>query len=172
MVNDLKCWGYWDILKLVWFCYEGVDGEPCGICENCRKKISDGLGFMFPTNAIKRLLIYKYVYEFHPMDGILYYAKYLGLSQKIIASSDNIYTGSAFRMPYSVTYEEKYFSWFRKLEKLSVKQLKKLLFRGSHKYGYRPTSYDALSNLKSNHKRKEQLALKFNNIFHGIDEVH
>ena len=39
MLKDLEKWGYKDVLKYIWFCYQSVDGKPCGVCDNCIIKI-------------------------------------------------------------------------------------------------------------------------------------
>ena len=66
MVKDLKKWGYEKVWDMIWFCYESIDGKPCGICDNCRMKIKEGLTFLFSKKAIHRYLVYFFIYDCLP----------------------------------------------------------------------------------------------------------
>ena len=58
MLSDIEKWGYSEVWKYIWFCYESVDNKPCGICDNCRVKISEGLDFLFDESALRRYYVY------------------------------------------------------------------------------------------------------------------
>ena len=85
MKEDLKEWGYSEIFKLVWFCYKSIDNKPCGICDNCRKKIGEGLFELFDKNAIRRFyVLYILTYMFGNEMRMLYYeCAYYGDAQFI-----------------------------------------------------------------------------------------
>ena len=57
MKDDLKRWGYDDVWKQVWFCYKSINGKPCGVCDNCRTKIREGLTELFDKDAMRRYYI-------------------------------------------------------------------------------------------------------------------
>ena len=57
MKVDLKKWHYDGIWKLIWFCYKSIDDKPCGVCDNCVAKISEGLLELFEEKALRRFYI-------------------------------------------------------------------------------------------------------------------
>jgi len=54
MRQDIKKWGYEDIMREIWFCHRPIKGEPCGICNPCRSKIAGQMEFLLPASALKR----------------------------------------------------------------------------------------------------------------------
>ena len=57
MKENLKKWGYDGIWKQVWFCYKSINNKPCGVCDNCVKKLNEGLVELFDRDAIRRFYI-------------------------------------------------------------------------------------------------------------------
>ena len=140
MVTDLKEWGYDGILKLIWFCYESVNGKPCGFCDNCRKKIEDGLKDLFDKDAIHRYLIYIFIRQTHPKPTLSFYEEY-------IHKKYQPYRALSRRMIW-------YFDKYDKLTRLSNKQLKDIIINGSLDYGYSFAHIDEIKNMKNNVSRK------------------
>ncbi len=56
MVEDIKKWGYEDVIKNIWFCYTPIDGKPCGVCNPCSTKVDSKMTFLLPDIAVKRNL--------------------------------------------------------------------------------------------------------------------
>lgn len=54
MRNDVKKWGYSDIMRNIWFCHYPIHGEPCGMCNPCRTKAGSGMEFLLTEAAQKR----------------------------------------------------------------------------------------------------------------------
>ncbi len=54
MLDNIRAWGYEDILSMVWFCHEPLGGKPCGMCRACEQKMEGGLEFMLPPEAQRR----------------------------------------------------------------------------------------------------------------------
>ena len=64
MKDNLDKWGYSEIWNQIWFCYHSVDGEPCGVCDNCFFKLEQGLSFLFSKEAIHRYHVCKVIKKF------------------------------------------------------------------------------------------------------------
>ncbi len=54
MLNNVKAWGYEDILSMIWFCHEPLGGKPCGMCRACEQKMDGGMEFLLPPAAQRR----------------------------------------------------------------------------------------------------------------------
>ena len=54
MLNNVKEWGYEDIMKNIWFCHSPIDGKPCGICNPCKQKIESDMEFLLSKEALHR----------------------------------------------------------------------------------------------------------------------
>lgn len=54
MRQNVKDWGYEDIMREIWFCHRPVKGKPCGFCNPCSSKIAGGMDFLLPAEAIER----------------------------------------------------------------------------------------------------------------------
>ncbi len=54
MLEDIKKWGYEDVISCIWFCHQPINGKPCGLCNPCNTKIDAKLDFMLPSLALKR----------------------------------------------------------------------------------------------------------------------
>ena len=54
MLENIKAWGYEDVMKHIWFCHDPINDIPCGICRACEVKMQSGLGFLLPPVAQKR----------------------------------------------------------------------------------------------------------------------
>ena len=54
LVNEYKRLGCEDIMDLTWFCYDPIDGEPCGQCWTCVHTYRDGITNRFSPVALER----------------------------------------------------------------------------------------------------------------------
>lgn len=54
MRDNIRSWGYEDIMKNVWVCHTPLFGKPCGICHPCELKIETGMDFLMTPKALKR----------------------------------------------------------------------------------------------------------------------
>lgn len=54
MAENIKKWGYEDVMKLIWFCHKPIGGIPCGICHPCQVKVGSGMSFLMPEASLKR----------------------------------------------------------------------------------------------------------------------
>lgn len=57
MLEQIKQWGYEDVMKLIWFCHIPVKGKPCGCCHPCDVKMESEMGFLLPPKAQMRYRI-------------------------------------------------------------------------------------------------------------------
>ena len=145
MVDDLKIWGYEGVWKYIWFCYEAIDGKPCGICDNCRIKLQEGLEFLFSKEAIHRYYCYLYLEKYHPDYSLETYClwKYKG-SKAVLFDSGVVFDNLLYKR-LLIRLDN-----YIRLEKNSVNQLKKLIEIGSDKYGL---STNMAEKLKLHRKR-------------------
>lgn len=127
MVDDLKAWGCHDVLKLVWWCYRNMDGKPCGVCDNCRAKIQQGLGYLFSKEAIHRYLVYTFLESHYSVDtcGFYLYDYLYRHDDVVLNEQDNMVLKNKFRL-------------FDRITALSDKELMKTVVSGSLKYGCHP----------------------------------
>lgn len=54
MLENIRKWGYEDVMAHIWFCHNPIDDIPCGICRACEVKMQSGLGFLLTPKAQKR----------------------------------------------------------------------------------------------------------------------
>ena len=167
MISDLKKWGYYEIIDKIWFCYQNINGKPCGICDNCRKKITDGLSFLFDKEGQKRFLIYRFIYTYHPYVSLFYYHEYL-FNRKNCAY-DVIPEGYADKQDESKK-RDWFFDKFRKLENLSAREIKQMIITANFNpaiYGLRKGEYweKRLEEFRNDEERKKKLT----NYFKGIN---
>lgn len=54
MLENIKKWGYEDVMAHIWFCHNPIDDIPCGICRACEVKMQSGLGFLLTPKAQRR----------------------------------------------------------------------------------------------------------------------
>ncbi len=54
MRENIKTWGYEDIMQHIWFCHRPIKGRPCGFCNPCSGKIASGMSFLLPSEALER----------------------------------------------------------------------------------------------------------------------
>lgn len=154
MADDLAAWGYDGIWELIWFCYGAIDGEPCGICDNCRKKITDGLRFLFSDRAMHRYLVYRYIWNMHPLASVQWYSEYCRNGGYLSMDID-----SELRKNMSWFYRK-----YELLDKLSNKKLKEILVNGSFKYGYRTVLKEKIRNFRYDTERRKSYEALFRRI--------
>jgi hypothetical protein len=54
MLEQIKVWGYEDVMKLIWFCHNPIHGESCGFCHPCCVKMESSMEWLLPLSAQKR----------------------------------------------------------------------------------------------------------------------
>ena len=54
MLENIKAWGYEDVMSHIWFCHRPINGEPCGLCSPCHTKYDSNMGFLLSNKAKKR----------------------------------------------------------------------------------------------------------------------
>lgn len=54
LVNEYKRLGCEDVMDLTWFCYDPIDGKPCGQCWTCVHTYRDGITNRFTPAALER----------------------------------------------------------------------------------------------------------------------
>ena len=59
MLKNIKEWDYEDVMSNIWFCYNPVNGKPCGRCRPCQQKMECGMDWLLPEEAHKRYRRYK-----------------------------------------------------------------------------------------------------------------
>jgi len=59
MVENIRAWGYEDIMAKIWFCHTPIGNQPCGMCSPCCQKMEGAMEFLLPEAAAKRYRIYK-----------------------------------------------------------------------------------------------------------------
>lgn len=142
MLEDFKKWGYYGILKHIWWCYQSIDGKPCGFCDNCRAKIKEGLSFLFDKEAIHRFLAFTYV-KSH-LDGYYwgyaFYEYFFNHEYICIESRDKNLLWS--------------FKQFDRILKLKDSVLKKLIIEGSFDYAYSRKKKEQILAYKKDVNRK------------------
>lgn len=58
MLTQLQQWGYEDILRMIWFCHEPLDGKPCGMCRACQQKMESSMTFLLSSKARRRYQVF------------------------------------------------------------------------------------------------------------------
>ena len=43
-----------DIIDDTWFCFNPINGKPCGYCNPCKYTIEEGMSYRFSNEALKR----------------------------------------------------------------------------------------------------------------------
>lgn len=54
LIEEYRCRGYEDVMDLTWFCYDPIDGKPCGQCWTCVHTYRDGITNRFSEAAMER----------------------------------------------------------------------------------------------------------------------
>lgn len=54
MLNNIKEWGYEDVMSDIWFCHSPINGKPCGLCNPCTTKMTSKMDFLLSEEAQKR----------------------------------------------------------------------------------------------------------------------
>ena len=54
MRDNIREWGFEDVMSHIWFCHNPMDGIPCGICRACEVKMQSGLGYLLTPKAQRR----------------------------------------------------------------------------------------------------------------------
>lgn len=54
MLENIREWGYEDVMENIWFCHRPINGKPCGLCSPCHTKYDSGMEFMLSKEAQER----------------------------------------------------------------------------------------------------------------------
>lgn len=54
MLNNIHSWEYDDVLNMVWFCHDPINGKPCGLCRPCQQKMEDKMEMLLPIESQQR----------------------------------------------------------------------------------------------------------------------
>lgn len=54
MRENIRKWGYEDVMKHIWFCHNPIHGKPCGLCSPCTTKMTSKMEFLLSEDAQKR----------------------------------------------------------------------------------------------------------------------
>lgn len=54
MLENIKQWGYEDVMSNIWFCHNPIGGKTCGLCSPCHTKFDSNMGFLLTEKAKKR----------------------------------------------------------------------------------------------------------------------
>ena len=66
MLNNIKAWGYEDVMRLIWFCHSPINGVPCGYCRPCQQKMECNMQWLLPDKAQKRYRTFKKISKISP----------------------------------------------------------------------------------------------------------
>lgn len=58
MAQQIKEWGYEDVMRDIWFCHTPINGEPCGCCHPCAVKMESDMQWLLPEKAQKHYYHY------------------------------------------------------------------------------------------------------------------
>lgn len=59
MLDNIKQWGYEDLMSQIWFCHTPINEKPCGFCHPCAVKMESEMEFLLPADAQKRYKLKK-----------------------------------------------------------------------------------------------------------------
>lgn len=59
MVNNIKKWGYENVMKLIWFCHAPIKRETCGFCRPCEQKMECGMDFLLSEKGKRRYKVFR-----------------------------------------------------------------------------------------------------------------
>ena len=51
MLENIKKWGYEDVMTNIWFCHRPIDGKTCGLCSPCHTKYDSDMRFLLTKQA-------------------------------------------------------------------------------------------------------------------------
>ena len=54
MAENIKKWGYQDVMSHIWFCHNPINGEQCGLCRACEVKMLNDMEWLVTEKAQKR----------------------------------------------------------------------------------------------------------------------
>lgn len=54
MLENIKAWGYEDVMQHIWFCHSPIGRKPCGLCNPCSTKMDSSMEFLLPPKARER----------------------------------------------------------------------------------------------------------------------
>ena len=55
-MEEFKKLGFGESLKKTWFCFNPINGKPCGLCNPCKTAIKDGMQWRFEKYALIRYM--------------------------------------------------------------------------------------------------------------------
>lgn len=63
MKDKAEAWGMMDIMDKSWFCYQPINGKPCGMCGPCKVKMKQHMDFLFDPFLLSCGLVDNYLFE-------------------------------------------------------------------------------------------------------------
>ncbi len=82
MMEDIKKWGYEDVISHIWFCHSPIKGKPCGLCNPCNTKYDSQMYFLLSPKAIKRCKRRKKIKKIFGSTGEKVYKKIISMFSK------------------------------------------------------------------------------------------
>ena len=64
MLENIKKWGYEDVMSNIWFCHRPIKGKPCGLCSPCHTKYDSDMAFLLPDSAIRRCKVIAFLEKY------------------------------------------------------------------------------------------------------------
>ena len=130
MRERIDGWGYDGVWEHLWFCYKSVNGKPCGVCDNCYRKIMQGMTFLFDKEALHRYRVLKALEKNFSESTNQLYVYY------VCAEDKDRFLRDCRVDIRTYDYVLKRVNLFRSLEKMSNKQLLQIEKDGRVQSGY------------------------------------
>lgn len=61
MLQNIRDWGYEDVMKQIWFCHNPIKLKPCGFCRPCQQKMECHMEFLLDKSAQRRYKIFRFL---------------------------------------------------------------------------------------------------------------
>lgn len=86
MKEYIRKWKYEDVMKLIWFCHNPVNNQPCGICRPCQQKMECDMKWLLPEYSQNRYNKWKMVKKYFGENIADYYARLIRKINRTFAS--------------------------------------------------------------------------------------
>lgn len=63
MAENIKKWGYEDVMSHVWFCHKPINGKQCGLCRACEVKMLNDMEWLVTPEAQKRFRVRWFLWQ-------------------------------------------------------------------------------------------------------------
>lgn len=61
MLIEYEKLGFKNVVNKTWFCFNPINGEPCGVCNPCKSTLNEGMTFRFTEAGLRRN---KYIFTY------------------------------------------------------------------------------------------------------------